>query len=92
MRALRVDVDGIAEVEVPEDFLELSDFDWDCIGLDNGHDAWVRDDALFRPRVNVARIGARSRVPLPAYVLGVDGERTVGATMALDDLKAEVTF
>lgn len=74
-----------------DDFVRASDFGWDCVRLGNGHDAWVRDDAL-QPGLALATFGGRANVPLPAYVLGADGERTVAATISLDDLSAQVSM
>ena len=93
MKAFKVDMDGVTEFEMPDDFDDWAVFgwDWDCVGLENGHDAWVRDDALFQPSLSVATLGARPNVPLPAYVLGADGECTVAATMTLDEVRALVT-
>lgn len=90
MRALRIDMHGVAEVDIPEDFVSMTDFDWDCVQIGSGHEAWVRDDALFQPQVLLAHLGERANVPLPAYVLRAEGERTVAATMSLDDLRGHV--
>lgn len=94
MKAFKVDRFGITEVDMPDDFVRSAVFgwDWDCVRLENGHDAWVRDDALFQPGLALATFGERANVPLPAYVLGVDGERTVAATISLDDLSAQVSM
>lgn len=93
MKAFKVDMGGVEEIDMPEDFItaETADWDWDCVRLDNGHDAWVRDDALFQPSLSTATFGARPNVPLPAYVMGTDGERTVAATMTLDEVGALVS-
>ncbi|MDH7971290.1 hypothetical protein QH494_03780 [Sphingomonas sp. AR_OL41] len=96
MKAFRVDRFGITEVDMPDDFDDTAvfgwDWDWDCVRLGNGHDAWVRDDALFQPGLALATFGEHANVPLPAYVLGADGERTVAATISLDDLSAQVSM
>lgn len=86
MRGLRIDGGGIAEVH--GDLEELLDerIEWDAFDLGGGHDVWVHDQGLFEPGVLLATIGDRAHVPLPALVLGLDGERTVGATIGIDDL------
>lgn len=93
MKAIKVDMDGVEEIEMPDDFVlsETVGWDWDCVRLDNGHDAWVRDDALFQPTLSVATFGDRPNVPLPAFIMGADGERTVGATMTVDEASALVS-
>lgn len=93
MKAFKVDMDGVEEVDMPEGFVcsTAFDWDWDCVRLGDGHVAWVRDDALFQPDVSVATIGEGRDVPLPAYVLGVHGERTVAATMSLDSLSGRIS-
>lgn len=90
MKAFRIDRDGVAEVDIPEDFDRLTDFDWDCVQIGSGHEAWVRDDALFQAQVLLACLGDRANVPLPAYVLRAEGENTVAATMSLDELRGQV--
>lgn len=93
MKAFKVDMEGVEEIDMPEDFdiADAAGWDWDCVRLDGGHDAWVRDDALLQPQLSVATFGDCPNVPLPAYVMGVDGERTVTATMSLGQVEALVT-
>lgn len=89
MRAIFVDGDGFEEIDVFEDFPKRSRYDWDCFRLNDDHVVWVLDDGLFRPNVVLATFGDRPNIPLPAYILGLEGERTVGATMSIDDLRSQ---
>lgn len=91
MKAFKVDMDGVTEVDMPDDFVIASDFDWDIVRLGKDHGAWVRDDALSQPALAVATVCDTPNVPLPAYVLGIVGGRRVNATMSLDELDAQVS-
>lgn len=92
MRAIFVDGDGFEEIDVFEDFPRRSSHDWDCFDLGEDHVVWVLDDGLFRPGVVLATFGDRPNIPLPAYILGRDGERTVGATISVADLRGQASL
>lgn len=91
MRAFRIDMIGVTEIDVPDDFLEQSDLCWDCFAVDAAHDVWVDDMGLNGPEPDLARIGSNGAVPLPAYVFGSAGERTVSASMSIEDVEALVS-
>jgi hypothetical protein len=91
MKAFRIDMDGVAEVDVPEDFLRTSEQTWDCFELDAGHYVWVDDEGLFADKLELACVGSNGTAALPAYVLGASGGKTVGATMSLEDARAQVS-
>lgn len=84
-------MDGVTEIEIPDDFIEKSGLCWDCFPLDSAHDVWVDDEGLFAPKPELARIGSNGVVPLPAYVLGSVGDRTVSASMSIEDVEARVS-
>lgn len=88
MRVLLVERDlTITELETdPAEW--RGDDDWDAAKVDNAHYAWVKDDALFVPGVVVADIGEAKRMPLPAYVTGFEGERTIDARLSVDELRS----
>lgn len=91
MRAFRIDVEGVAEVDLADDFLEASDRDWDYFQLDAFHDVWVDDMGLYAADLELARVGPNGTVPLPAYVFGSDRGRTVGATLSIDEMMTQVS-
>lgn len=88
MRILEVAVDRtvIEREEHLEDWM-TKDIEWDAVDIGGGHDAWVNDEAMFSPLTTFCSIAGR-RLPLPAYVAAADGERTVSATMTVQELEA----
>ncbi|WP_174290976.1 hypothetical protein [Sphingomonas bacterium] len=90
MQAFRIDLDGVTEVDLADDFLVASGVMWDYFELDAKHVVYVDDMGMFAERVDLASVGPNRATPLPAYVLGVDGEDTVGATMSFADVRALV--
>jgi len=93
VKAFKVDMDRVDEIDMPEDFVTAETAEWnrDCVRLDNGHGAWLRDEALFQRHLAVATFGDPPNVPLPAYVTGAAGEKTVAAMMSLEEVEALVT-
>lgn len=90
MRAFRIDLDGVAEIDADEKDILVDEVSWDYASLDPDHDVWVHDEGLVRPGLAFARIGSAGRLPLPAYILGIEGETTVGASLALEDVRRMV--
>lgn len=90
MRAFRIDVGGVTEIDADLADILTKDHTWDCVGFDDVHDVWVHDEGLARAGIRFANIGGRRNLPLPAYLLGVDGERSVACTLDLEDVKARV--
>lgn len=88
MRILRIEVDRTV-LEKDEDEIDWmdGDGDWDAISIDKRHDAWVDDQAMFSRFTTFCMIGGQ-RIPLPAIIAGADGERTVDATMTVEELEA----
>ena len=91
MKALRIDQHGVTEVEADEQDILSPEITWDTLDLDSTHDIWCDDEGLFAPEAFMASIGKHRRVPLPAYLLGVSGERAVDATISADELQSMVT-
>ena len=90
MRVLRIERDlTITEHEMETEDWMTSDISWDAKEIGVGHDVWVDDEGLFSPISTIATVGGQ-KVPLPAYVLGCNGERTVGATMSIRALQAMI--
>lgn len=91
MRVLRIDRDlTVTEIDQPmEDW--MGDKDWDSARIDSAHEAWVEDDGLFQPGVVCVTLGEGKNIPLPAYVAGFAGERSVDATITVDQLRAMIT-
>ena len=90
MKACRIDLEGVVELDAEEHEILDPNRCWDCASLDAAHDVWVGDGSLFTAFAT-ATIGNRTGLPLPAYVLGVDGENTVGATLDIDTVRAMTT-
>jgi hypothetical protein len=87
MKGWRLRSWGVEELDDDESRILRSDIVWTCLELDEGHDIWIDDNALLNPEgVFIARVGAHARVPLPAVILGSDGERPVDATLDWKDL------
>lgn len=90
MKAFRIDVDGVTEVDEELAQILTKDVAWDCATFDDEHDTWVHDEGLSRKGLRFADIGARCNLPLPAYVLGVDGERSVAAKHDIETVRKRV--
>lgn len=81
-----IELHHISELDEDQDEILKPEIDWDCIRLDDHHDLWVFDDALFDPETRFARIGNVERVPLPAAVVGFEGERCVDVKLTFKEL------
>lgn len=90
MKAFRIDIDGVTEIEAEQAEILAAHITWDCVDLDARHDLWVDDEGLLKPGCVTAALLGRRRFPLPAFVLGVDGERSVGAVLEIDEVRAMV--
>lgn len=90
MRAFKIGVEGIEEVDLDLDELLTDDVTWDCISLDNGHDVWCNDFGLIKEHPLTAIVDDRHRVPLPAVILAVDDEGSVGATLTMKEVRTLV--
>lgn len=88
MKSFRIDHAGVKEVDIDPDALLAGETSWDSVQLDHDHDLWVDDFGLSNPDAYLADVGGRPNIPLPAYVFGVDGERTTAATFELDAVRA----
>jgi hypothetical protein len=87
MKVLRVDRHGVTEVEADEQDILSPEITWDTLTFDGAHDIWCDDEGLFVPEAFMASIGKHRRVPLPAYLIGVSGERAVVTSMSADELQ-----
>lgn len=88
MRILRIDPDlDIVEMEAELSEWMTDDVIWDAAMIGEGHAGWVSDTGMYDAGGTYAIVSGQ-RLPLPAYIAGVDGERTVSATMTIDELKA----
>ncbi len=86
MRVLKIGKDLTAvEIDIDEEDLMDDERIWDTTDLDSSHDIWFDDEGMSDPGVVYATIGDK-KVPLPAYVIGVAGERPVDATIGIDEL------
>lgn len=93
MRVIKIDTMGATEIDMDFDaFMDDSGISWDCRSIDADNDIWVDDEGLLAPGVSVARIGRAGRVPLPAYVVGLDGEACTDTTLSLATIEAMTTW
>lgn len=93
MRVIKIDTMGATEIDMDFDaFMDDSGISWDCRSIDDDNDVWVDDEGLLAPNVKVARVGAAGRVPLPAYVVGVDGEACCDTSLSLAKVEKMTTW
>ena len=92
MRAIKINNFEVVEIEAPLDDFIVADVIWDVVSLNAGRGIWVDDEGLFLPGVQLATIGARAHLPLPAYILGIFGENEADATMTVEEVRALVVF
>ncbi len=92
MKAIRIDRTGAVEL-VKGAFEELCDksVTWDGITLERIHSIYFDESGLFVSDAVVAKIGAYPNVPLPAIVLGLDGEKDVDVRLTVEEVAAMVT-
>lgn len=90
MRAIRIDADGVTEIEAEECEILKADVIWDCVSLDDKHDVWIEDEGLFTTQALGTLLNGRHRLPLPAYVLGFAGERCADATIDVERVRSMV--
>lgn len=92
MKAIRIDRTGAVEL-VEGAFEELCDdsVTWDGITVERNHSIYFDDFGLFAPDAVVAKIGVYPNVPLPAIVLGLDGENDVDVRLTVDEVAAMVS-
>lgn len=87
MRAFKIGQGGIIELNESLESMISPESTWDCLRLPNGHGVWVDDEGLFKQPVLTATIDEAHRVPLPAYILGEDGERCADATLSMAEVR-----
>ena len=64
---------------------------WASFQYDEHNHVFYDDEALWRPDVVMARIGPHPRVPLPAYVTGMEGEGRGDPTVPIEMLSFSVS-
>jgi hypothetical protein len=88
MRVLKIDETlDVTEMDVDQSEWMTDDAIWDAAMIRDDHAAWVSDTGLMDPDGTYALVSGQ-RLPLPIHVTGVDGERTVSATMTVDRLRS----
>lgn len=91
MKMIMVSWQGIEEVNVkPSEFFRYKSLD--CISLEDGIDAWVHDDALLSESIDTVSIGTRQDIPLPAYLFGSEGEKTIDCPLGIDTVRGMVRY
>ncbi|MFZ3481763.1 hypothetical protein [Sphingomonas sp. 3-13AW] len=85
MKAYRINRDlTVDEIDAPIESWKTPDIVWAMLGFDTVNDIWYDDEALFDPGAITASIGRHPRVPLPAYIVGSDGEDFAPPTIPID--------
>ncbi|MBB3349276.1 hypothetical protein [Sphingomonas sp. BK069] len=88
MVAYRIDKDlTISRVDDHRAEMKACGWAWDCLDYDDTNDVWCNDWGLTEPDLVFAWIGRARRVPLPAYILGVDGEDSCDPHLAIEDVR-----
>lgn len=92
MMAYRIDEDLTVSVidDSQEDWM-TPDIVWASFQYDRDNHVFYDDEALSKPKVVMARIGPHPRVPLPAYVTGMDGEGRGDPTIPIEMLSFSVS-
>lgn len=92
MKAIKIDRSGAVEL-VEGTFEELCDesVTWDGITLERNHSIYFDDFGLSASDAMVAKISVYPNVPLPAIVLGLDGENDVDVRFTVDEVAAMVS-
>ena len=90
LRTIKIDMDGQASV------IHIAPKDWfggefDMVTFDDANDIVVDDWGLFNDVLVTATIGNLRRLPLPAYVVGADGEDTVATTLDVANVQRAVS-
>lgn len=90
VRAIKIDLDGeVSIVHIsPRGLFDGNPID--MVTFDDANDIVVDDEGLFNPFLVSATIGSLRRLPLPAYVVGADGEDTVDTTLDVADVQRAV--
>jgi hypothetical protein len=91
MKAYRINTDlTVDEIDVPVEEWMTKEIVWAMLGFDAVNDIYYDDFGLFMPGVITASIGRHPRVPLPAYVVGSDGEDIAPPTIPVDLVRLSV--
>lgn len=88
MYAYRIDEHfGITRADDAAAEMKARAWDWDCLDYDDRNDVWCNDWGLIEAEPVLAWIGRARRVPLPAYILGADGENSCDPHVAMADVR-----
>ncbi len=91
MKAYRINVNmTVDEIDVPVESWMTDDVVWGMLGFDDVNDIYYDDEGMFVPGVVLASIGRHPRVPLPAYVVGSDGEDIAPPTIPIDLVRLSI--
>lgn len=88
MYAYRIDEGfGITRVDDAAAEMKARAWDWDRLDYDGCDDVWCNDWGLIEAEPVLAWIGQARRVPLPAYILGGDGEDSCDPHIAMGEVR-----
>ena len=89
MKALIINRDlSVVEHQGPRDSWMNPELEWDYTDLDEKNDIYFEDDAMENANVIFAEVGKHPKIPLPAYVVGRDGEKTGEPSITVQELEA----
>lgn len=92
MKALIINRDlSVTEHHGERDSWMDAELDWDHVELNGDHIIYFEDDAMEDANVIFARVGNHPKIPLPAYVVGKDGEKTGEPKITAQELEALVS-
>lgn len=92
MNAIKIDRDGtITQTDGPDEAWMTDDVVWAEIEYPGqpGHAIYYDDDAMEDPGM-VRVLIAGAEVPLPVFVVGIDGERTCAPTLSSQQIKQDL--
>jgi hypothetical protein len=92
MKALIINRDlSVAEHEGERDSWMDQETDWDAVDLNDQNVIYFDDNAMEDADVIFARVSQHPKIPLPAYVVGKDGEKTGEPTISATELEAHIS-
>lgn len=87
MKAFKIDVDGVTELNGERREILDPEMTWDYASISDTHDVVVEDGSLFTSTA-FATIGPLKHIPLPAFIFGLHKGETVDATLDIDEVRA----
>ena len=88
MKAFLINRDlSITEYEGPPSGWMDPELEWDVTDIDEKHDVYFQDNAMEDINVIFIRLGKNPNIPLPAFVVGRNGENIDEPNMTISNLQ-----